>query len=1234
MRTFLFLCCSITFAFTPNNGFSQNKVILIAMDTTISVEELFELIESKTGYDFFYNYQHISNAPLVNIKKGSVKVKTLLNKSLNPISCTYKLNDSTIVVRKKENKNAVVQQETFTITGHVLDKAGIPIVGASVVVATPRPTEKTQRNSNFIIRGTETDFDGSFSLEVSLNLELSVYMLGFEEAVQRISTKQEQYTIVLKEDINELDEVVLTGYTETDIERSSVAASKITKKDIERQKAINLSDRLEGLSPGLNINSVNTPGGQNQTELIIRGLSTFNTAFENGSQNSGQKERQNSLNRQPLIVLDGFPYEGPLNDIDPQTIETIDILRDAAATTLWGIRASNGVVVITTKRGSKYTGKPTITFSNNLTIGTRQDLSGLGLASAEETIKIYSNAYGLDEFFGNQAIRTANSDPDNPPNRRDRYSLLDPFEEIWADFYNPNGGISASERDTRLAGLAQNNILRDFEKHLLSPGFIRENTLSIRGGNPLSSYNFTATHANEERPDLGDTFRRLNLSLTTDFQINDKIKVMLDASLTSSVTRDNGIGVSNLLLTEGLKIYDRLVDDNGESRAIRNVYSGFREEFQTLGFEDPSYNPILDQKLQDNENKRFNLRLATGINYKITDWLVADVKYQYNRIINEINNNKDVRLFETRTDNNNYITDVLDDSNASVKRDVPYGGTLENSYENTINNVLRGSLQFNNTYGEHNNLSALAGMEVSENTIDLSRRRYYGYNDRTGVSNANFDPTAIEGFERSSVPSYIQSGAFISTNNIFRPDVKSRAISTFGNMAYSYKSKYNLTLSGKIDQTTAFGINKRLSKPLLWAVGGSWNLAKENFMTTDWINTLKLRGSYGINGNLRRGQSTAVIIEFDSSERITQENFAEISSAGNPNLTFEETTTKNLGLDFGFFDNRIDGSVDVYERISENLLVPFSINGTFGQTGNIFRNDGTIENKGIEINLNFDILRNTGLRWNGNFNFSFNKNKVLSFAENNVAIPSDLMQLVNDGRQSIIGKDISSRYRYDWAGLDGEGNPQIFNENGDIIGYQEDIPSIAALVTTKPFIAPGFGGFRNTFGYKNFSLSFLASFKFGHVFQESLLQKYAGSANRVYHKDVANAWKIPGDQLTTNIPALPRNTDELLSFFGREEFFTRSNYGIQDASYVRLRDVTLGYTLTNQATEKIGLNAVNFTLQARNLGLLWRANNVGLDPESVPFTAGDFSFTDNFSQAFRPGIIPPVTIVFGVNLNF
>ncbi|WP_211344300.1 SusC/RagA family TonB-linked outer membrane protein [Flavivirga rizhaonensis] len=1220
MRTFVFLFCTIVFSLNPKTGFSQNEKITIDVDKTISLEEVFKLINAQTDYLFVYDVEMVKDAPSIALKRGKIKSNLLLKRALNPIGCTYEFANNTVVVKRKDTRVLdAYQKNTFTVTGTVSDALGNPIAGASVYVS----SDSNSSDSDFLIRGTQTDFDGRFKIEVSKGLILHASFIGFEEFSQKITSEQQkEYNITLKENINKLDEVVLTGYTSTNQEQSTAASSKITKKDINRQKAINLIDRLEGLSPGLNLNSVTNGGGQRQFELVLRGISTFDIA----DSRSGQIQSQNSLNRQPLIVLDGFPYEGPLNDIDPQTIETIDVLRDAAATTLWGIRASNGVLVITTKRGFKYAVKPTITFSSNITIGTKQDLSGLGLANAEETIKIYNNEYELNSFF-NTATNVFSSP--NPFNRNRTFALLDPFEQIWADFYNPNGGISEAERDARLAQLGERNVLDDFEKYLLSPGFIRENSLSIRGGSTDASYSFTATHVDEDRPDLGDEFRRLNLSLTTDIKLNRKVSVVIDASITNSETNDNGIGVASLLSSGGssIKIYDQLVDSSGNTINTRNLYPQFQDEFIALGFDDPSYNPVLDQSIRDNETKSFNLRLAAGINYKVTDWLTADLKYQYNSVTDKINNNKDVSLFETRINNNNYVLSAIENGNNTVTRALPYGGTLENSVTNNINSIIRGSLKFHKTFAEKHSVAALAGMEVSENTFDLSRRTYYGYNDRTGLSAISsdlvFGPTDFY---------YLRPFSTISNNNAFQPEVKSRAISSFGNVSYSYDSKYNISLSGKIDQTTAFGINKRLSKPLLWAAGGSWNITNEQFFKVNWVNNLKLRGSYGVNGNLRRGLSTAVIIAFRNNNFINNQNYANISSSGNPNLTFEETITKNIGLDFGLFDSRIQGTLDVYDRLSENLLSPFNINPTFGQSGAIFRNEGSISNKGVELSLNLDILRDTPLKWNANFNISYNKNKVLSFVSNDEGNPTDLIEDVGRfGTQQIIGEDISAEYRYQWAGLDDQGNPQVLNENGDVIGYQEDYPSIDALVKTKPFIAPGFGGFRNTFEYKNFSLSFLASFKFGHVFQESLLQKYPNKTG-IFHKDVANAWEAPGDELTTNIPALPRDFDE--RGFKREEFFTLSNYNIQDAAFVRLRDITLGYSLNSDVIKRVGLNAVNFTLQARNLGLIWKANDVDVDPESIPFSTSEFSDTDDFQGAFRPGIQIPVTVVLGVNLNF
>lgn len=1229
MRTFIFLFCTVAFSLNPNSGFSQNRNIIIDNDKTISIEAIFNLIKNQTDYQFVYDAEMVSTAPLIKLNKGVIKSNTLLIKGLDTIGCTFEFASNTVVVRKKTIADYRNQDE-FIITGKVKNKRDEALFGAAIVVSSGGFKETGEINPNFTVRGTQTDFDGSFQIKVAQGQKLSVSYVGYEYYEITISSDQTEYEIILEDEINYLEEVVLTGYTKTEKENSTVASSKISKKDLSRQKAINLVDRLEGLSPGLNITSVTNQGGQRKLELILRGLSTFDNPTD---ESNGQRDSNNSINRQPLIVLDGFPYEGPFNDIDPQTIETIDILRDAAATTLWGVRASNGVLVITTKRGVKSNSKPTITYTSNTTIGTRQDLSGLQLANSAETIKVLNNTYAIRSDF-NTSFNAIN----NTFRKAFRYAPLNSFETIWADFYN--NVITDAERDSRLAALSNNNVLDDFEKYLISPGFIQEHSLSMRGGSEVSSYSFTATHVNEKKSDLGDDFRRLNLSLTTDFKLTEKLSAVADVSVTSSETNDNAIGVAELFSVNPIQIFDRLVDENGRPQAIRSTYGEFQDEFSALGFDDASYNPIADQKLRDNELKSFNLRLAAGLNYKITKSLTADIKYQFNRITDRTNNNKDVNLFEIRTNNNLFVGEEVDANGIATgnpgERLIPYGGVLENQVITRTNTVLRGSLSFNETFNKHN-VSALAGMEVTENIFDLTRRQYFGYNDVTGISNVNFDPTLADErlFGGQQLRGFL--GVFFpdGLKNSFQPEVVDRSISTFGNINYTYNNKYNLSLSGKIDQKTAFGINERLSKPILWAVGASWNLDKEDFFKVDWVNDLKLRASYGINGNLRPDLTTKVTIEFSNNvDFINGQNSASFDNTGNPNLTFEETTTKNIGLDFGLFSRRIVGALDVYDRQSVNLLVPFAINSTFGQAGTVLRNDGKISNRGIELNLNLDILKNTALKWNANFNISHNKNEVLAYSDNQFTDPSEIIRNVRTGFQEIVGTDISAQYRFKWAGLDIDGNPQVFNENGDIVGYQEATPTQDALVLTKPFIAPTFGGIRNTFEYKNFALSFLASFKFGHVFQESLDQKYGGVGATALHRDVANAWEFPGDEFVTDIPAIPRTQEEAQFGNFREQFFTQSDYNIQDAAFIRLRDITLGYNLDSNAVKKIGLEAVNFSVQARNLGLLWKANDVDLDPESVPFVTDSFNVTDNFNGAFRPGIQQPITFVFGVNLNF
>lgn len=1217
MRIIIFLLCTTVFSLAPKNSFSQEKVI-IDQDQSVTVDEVFNIIQQQTDYHFIFPKKLFENSPNILLKKGEVLIVKLLEKSLQNSNLEFEVNDNNTIFIKK---NSSTNQNTSTIKGTVLDNSGLPLPGIAVLVSSKPP------NGNNITfkSSTTTNFDGEYQIAVDVNDYLIIKDFRFITAFKQVVSGKSQYDFTLSENLNMLDELVLTGYTKTEKDISAVASSKIDKKNLQRQKVINLEDKLEGLSLGLNINTTTPSQGRAGVEVILRGVSTFDIA---PSSLNSQAVRQVGLNRQPLIVVDGFPYEGPLNDIDAQTIETIDVLRDAAATTIWGVRAANGVIVITTKRGK--TGKARISVTSNVTLGTNQDLNDLGLASAEETIKIYNEAYEIQPSFSPGFSVINGFGPFN------RYRRLNSLNQIWAQFYD--GMISETERDNRFNELGQNNVLDDIQKYLIRPTIITENSLNMLGGSEAAKYSFTASYVDEKRVDVGDSFNRLNLNLNTDLKVSDRLNVVLDIALASSKTEDNGVSYSALFggnPDELINIYDRLADDNGNPLPVYDVYSGYRDEFLSLGFDDPSYSPLLDQKLRDNKLHSLNLRLAAGLNYKILNGLNLDVKYQYNSIMDELENNKTLQLYETRINNNNYISNVIDADNAFVTRSVPYGGTLEREVTNSVNKILRGSLNFERDFNAMHKLSVIAGMEISENSFALNRQTFFGYDDETGLYDRFFAPPepGFVGSTFGNVDSYLQNGS-VRANNNFIPELISRSISSFSSLNYSYKGKYSLNASGKIDQATAFGINKRLSKPLFWAVGGAWNIHKESFLqNTNWLDQLKLRVSYGKNGNLRRGLTTVTTIGISNNDFVNTGPVASIASPANPNLSFETTITKNIGLDFGLF-NRLSGTIDLYDKQSEDLLTRNLVNDTYGLSNfQVYTNNGSISNKGIEIALNADLFKTDNFTWNSSLNFSYNKNEVLSYNFNPANNANAVIANVNANASQIIGEPISAIYRYKWAGLNADGLPQIFNDDGAVVDSSspsDQLPTELGLEVTKPFVAPIFGGFQNVITYKQFTLSSLITYKFGHIFQEVLAYKNPRNTSaNVFHKDVENRWQNPGDEEITNIPSYTENFS-----FVDSDLFTNSNLFIHDASYVRLRDVTLGYSLNDNAVEKIGFQSVNLSFQVRNLGLIWKANDVDIDPESVPFSGSGFSSSSRFPQAYRPGIKIPVSFVFGLTANF
>jgi TonB-linked SusC/RagA family outer membrane protein len=1211
--------------------YSQNEK-LVVKERNISLSDLLWKIQKQTDFVFTFNSEMVEQYSNLNVDTEGV-LEEVLKEILKDTDLDFKVKNGIYVINKKVAVIERQQPEKYTkITGTVKDEKGEPLPGVAVMI----------KGTNI---GTATGLNGEFSLqyiESFPNPMLSVSMLGFESVNKPIGS-QRVFNITLIEAIAGLDEVVVTGYTKTSKVRATSASAKIKSENVERQVTTNLDSRMEGLATGLNINAVTNDGGQESLELILRGTSTFDVNPEEQSINDPIYQQINSRNRQPLIVVDGFPYDGPFNDIDQATIESIDVLKDAAATALWGLRASNGVIVITTKRGQE--GAPRVTFSTNWTFGTRMDLNDLGLASAADQITILNNNQLINPE-STYAWGAVNYTDNGVANYGEKYRHLNAFDEIWADYYA--NSITESERDNKLNLLGQNNVLPEFEEQFIRPSFASQNSLSINGGSRFINYNFTSSYVNEKKALKGDDYERLNLALMTDIKISDKLSTTFDVSVVNSKQKDNGLGISSLYNGfYNISQFDQLVDAQGNPMAIKDTYSGNKDEFIGLGFDDVAYNPVLNRRYNDNSLSISNIRLAAGLRYDITSWLSADVKYQYNVIDNEYRKHLPLGLASMRTNMNSFVMTPDAGDGSGAYRALPYGDWLEMQTSKNEYTVARGNLNFNKVFANDHVVNGLVGMEATESESTSRQDRYVGYSDVTGLFDRNFNHSrwadnnnnVQEDIDGSGVlvDPYLGPIAYGNINN-YRVPIINRTTASFANMGYSYKAKYNIEGSLKLARGTAFGVNKRLATNVYWAVSGSWNAAKEKFLDYNWLDVLKVRASYGVNGNMRQGLTTQTVIQYsDFSDWISGSQYAYILSSANPNLKPEQTNTFNLGIDFGIF-NRLNGTIDVYDKQSIDLLVPQIVNPTYALTP-VFVNEGEISNKGIEINLGGDIIRKSDFTWNANLNFTYNKNEVIKYSARPELNAQDFYIKTKEGTVKIMGEDISSQARYKYAGLDTNGNPQVYNQNGDIVSYND--PSFGLLtehdmITTKPFISPYFGGFTNTFRYKQFTLSTLMTFKFGHVFQENLQAKYgrysASDDTKAKHKDIAHVWQTAGDETKTAIPALPRTIEELSDF--RYAAFAFSDYGIHDASHIRFKDVTLQYDLNPELLSKLGITRANLLFQVRDLGLIWKANNVDVDPESVPFSGRDISFGSTVSRAYRPGIKVPVSFVVGAKFEF
>ncbi|PKB43689.1 TonB-linked SusC/RagA family outer membrane protein [Cellulophaga sp. RHA19] len=1148
MRIFLFLFCTTVFSFTSNEVFSQNAKVFIEKDKVISVDEAFTIIRNQTDYTFLYHEDLFKDFPSIVVKKGSIRTNELLSNFFELKGYHFSLTkNNTIII---SSKPALSQQK---ITGKITDVNGVPLLGVTVLLRGTRD-------------GVVTDFDGNYSINVSKGNTLVYSYIGFD-TVEKIVGAETTLNIVMKRNATQLDEVVLsTGYQKISKERATGSFDKVDSKVLDTKVSQSILNKIEGELSGLLFDDVDGP--------VIRGIGSLEVAPT------------------PLIVVDGFPISQGIESINPNDVKDITVLKDAAAASIWGIRAANGVIVITTKKGNR-SRKPVIEFSTNYSITPKNNLEDLKYASTNSFLEFEKhradNEWSLLPEGNNQPALGAGIET---------YLKLN------------EGLISQAEADAIINSLRGLDSRKEFQNLFMNDSYWSQYNFAISGGGKNSVYRSSISYNKNENNNFfkNNDSDQLIANLRGIFNVTPKLTISNDFNFTSSKRESNGMSSGDY---SNLFQYQNILDANGNQVAQPyGLGQDFKDEKVASGYPyNWDHNLMQEFNNKDNSIEGTSIRIQTAVDYKILDNLSVRGSYQY-----EWNNSEGNSLFN---ENTYYVRDLVNTytrvENGEFINHVNKGSIYR--FNNATNKTRQGRIQLNYNESFNDNkhrVTALAGYELRQVKNTFNNNTLYGFDPQALTS------ASIAFGER--VP--VTSSGVNPTRALLNPSSvayeENRYVSYYANGAYTYLNKYTLTGSIRLDDTNLFGASKDYRNIPLYSIGGKWDINNEGFFKGKVFNTLSLRGTYGVNGNVDRNTGP-YLIAGNSRNYVTDVEFAYIRNVKNPELRLEKVYVTNLGIDFGLFNNTISGNVDYYHKKSTDLLSPVSFPSVYG-FNNATINVGEMENEGVDVNLNINVAQKTDLKYNTTLRFSHNKNTVTK-----VDVPEETVTTYLRG-QPLVGNPLRYIYSYKSAGLDANGDPLTLNENGELVNVDGKVNVAgtleeAAIENTDALVYSGtttpkyYGSWVNNISYKNFYVRTLVTYKLGHVFRNTNILDYTNASSYItanIHSDFENRWQNPGDENTTSIPRLPllRSDAYKLGY----SYYASGDQFVDSASHIRFKEIILGYNFDKKVLKNTGIDAFKVSLQATNIGLI-NFNKWNEDPESfvLPTTP---TFTLNFSFNF------------------
>lgn len=1051
-----------------------------------------------------------------------------------------------------------------TLTGTVTDTKGEPLYGVTIHTKSGKHTAVTDLNGNY---------------KIVVNDENAVLLFRYMgmEPYQAAVKNQTVLNIKMKEQTTQLAEavVVSTGYQRLSRERSTAAFGFVDSTKLNRVMHKDILSALEGQVAGLHMD-INPNTGESSP--ILRGVGTFS----------------NDVGTKPLIVVDEMATNLELSEINPYDVESVTVLKDAAAASIYGALAANGVIVITTKQGKST--KTTVNVNADWFISTKPNFDNMHYASTSDIIDYQRNVYdarvknsgSVAAFFGTYG--------------KNYYS---PLYQLFRD--KDEGRISEAQMNATLDQWRQNDYYNEYRDLAWRTAITQRYNVSLSQKNAGNNHFVSFNYEHDKNRALNDQSNTFAMYWKSTFKLANwlNLKVGIDSRLTNSTTPDGAYTSYNKQ-----ERYERIQDDNGN--LVYSPYtniSGFagsalngsaiNAAAGTPGLKPYTFNVLesLDEGLTDTRAVR--IRPFINLEAKFLKWFRYNVMYQYEWSQSRSERTDDANSYLMRMTHNA----LIDNTGAAQ---LPTGDRYYQKSNTARRYTFRNQLSFDKSFDQsRHNINAIMGLEFRENkTPRLIEQLMYGYNS-TALTSVRMDWLTLA---NTGINSMVE-GQTVRFNGLGTSQTETfhRYASFYANAGYNFLYRYNLTGSIRWDEADLFGLDTRDQHHPLWSIGGGWNISEEKFMKgISWLDFLKLRLTYGVNGNVDQSSTTYFVARYrtlsNDPTNIAYLNFTD-DNLPNPQLRWEKTSTFNAGIDFRLLNNLFSGSLEFYNRVSDDLLVTKILDSTLGASSRTI-NNGKMRNRGIELTLTGNIIRTQDWGFSATLNYAYNKNEMLrvdhkdgEMASNFITAPTNyfmegtsyntlwayrLSRIVN-GYPVILDQDGN-----EMATFDENGNPTYVNTNG--------LRGTNALVNCGSLIPTYNGSLSLNLLWRDLELNTLFIFAGGNKLRLDAedMNSYNINTTHILNPEV----KLYQD--------MPTNVQQYASTFSG--WWRYCDQQVKDADYIKMRSINLAYHLPETIIKKLGIGQTRLTLQVNNL-FYWSAAGHDIDPESYSGNSGTRTLT-------------------------